>query len=428
MSNGRGRALLFLAVVGGLTYAFWPPDRHDAENVQPPPVLRVSAVKSGVGGELSSIRVNLTPALVQSVEIQVDAPYRVQPVGNDRVLADGVKLAATSVTVTKTGFQIGRRHYPVTRLEIHPRKSPAIWINGHQYRGTVRLYRRPGGKLTAVNVLPLEEYVASVVDSEMPAAFPPEARKSQAVVARTYALYQMGRASRDTLFDVYADTRSQKYLGFQYRGADNRLLAGESAASRKIVDETRGMVCTYGGRLFCTYYSAVCGGHTLRGTELFDDAVPAVEAVPCDFCREAKYYRWNVSLTVSEIEKKLNSVVDGRTNAWGRLLSLENIPPAAPGRLLSFDAKYQHGRYTIRGDRLRSALSANGVRSPHFSVEQQGDYTLHGRGHGHGVGLCQWGAQGQAKLGRSAQQIVQYYYPGAEIVIVGNAVARSSPN
>ena len=404
MSNGRSRALLFLAVVAGLTYAFWPPDRRAAEKFSRPPLLRVPAVSSAVGGELSAIRVNLTPSPPASIEIQIDGPFRLQPVGNPRVLADAAKLDATTVTVTKTGFQIGRDNYPVTRLEIHPQQSPAVWINGHQYRGSVHLYRRPGGKLMAVNVLPLEEYVASVVDSEMPAAFLPEARKAQAVVARTYALYQMGQASRDTLFDVYADTRSQKYLGFQYRGPGDRLLAGESAASRQIADETRGMVCTYAGRLFCTYYSAVCGGHTLRGTELFDDAVPAVAAVPCDYCREAKYYRWDVSLTAAELEQKLNPVVDGRSSAWGRLLSLENIPPAAPGRLLEFDAKYQHGRKTVRRDRLRTALSADGVRSPYFSIEHQGNYVLHGRGHGHGVGLCQWGAQGQAKLGRSANK------------------------
>lgn len=425
MTNGRGRAFLFLAVVAGLTYAFWPADRRAAQKTQPPPLLRVAPVQSVDGGQLSSIRVNLTPSPVASLPIQIDGPYRVQPVGNPRVLADAAKLDATTVTVTKTGFQIGRDHFPVTRLEIHPQQSPAIWINGHQYRGTVRFYRRPGTKLMAVNVLPLEEYVASVVDSEMPAAFPSEARKAQAVVARTYAMYQMGQSARDALFDVYADTRSQKYLGFQYRGAGDRLLAGESAASRKIVSETRGMVCTYAGRLFCTYYSAVCGGHTLRGTELFSDAVPAVAAVPCDYCREAKYYRWNASLTAAEMEKKVNPVVKGRTGGWGRLLALDNIPPAAPGRLLEFDAKYQQGHGTIRGDRLRTALSSHGVRSPHFSIEHQGKYTLHGRGHGHGVGLCQWGARGQAKIGRGVQQILQYYYPGSEIVIVGNSVARN---
>src|SRR4029077_15905930 len=128
------------------------------------------------------------------------------------------------------------------------------------------------------------EYTASVVDGEMPAAFPDEARKAQAIVARTYALYQKRVAARGSIADLFASTRSQKYLGYQYREG-GKLLAGESESSRKIAAATRGQVCHYHGKIFCTSYCAVCGGNTVRGTEVFSDAGAPLVSVKCDFCR-----------------------------------------------------------------------------------------------------------------------------------------------
>ena len=80
--------------------------------------------------------------------------------------------------------------------------------------------------MVVVNVVPLEDYVASVVDGEMPATFPEAARQAQAIVARTYVLYQIQTARVSPLFDVYATTRSQNYLGYQYRGRDGKRLCG----------------------------------------------------------------------------------------------------------------------------------------------------------------------------------------------------------
>jgi len=81
----------------------------------------------------------------------------------------------------------------------------------------MRLFRRTDGKVSAVNVLPIEEYLASVVDSEMPSKFPEAARQAQAIVARTYALYQIEHADPKAVFDLMSSQRSQKYLGVEYR-------------------------------------------------------------------------------------------------------------------------------------------------------------------------------------------------------------------
>ena len=171
------------------------------------------------------------------------------------------------------GFRVGRRDFRGTSLEIEAERSPAIWVEDHLYRGRVRLFRQGANKMIVVNVVPLEDYVASVVDGEMPATFPEAARQAQAIVARTYVLFQTQSAHASPFYDVYATTRSQNYLGCQYRGRDGRRYAAESASSRRAAEQTAGMICLCDGKLFCTYYTAVCGGRTAGGSAVFDDAV-----------------------------------------------------------------------------------------------------------------------------------------------------------
>jgi len=411
--KGNGsRIVLFLVVAVSVSVLIWPRQRPGVDPARKPAIdLNIAA--SGVP-DLMAIRVKLTPNPVASADIAIDGPYTVRPVGNERVLGGDDRLAATTVKSHPTGLRIGGKSYSASRLEVTPRNSPAIWINGHQYRGVMRIYRHQSGKLSVVNVLPLEQYIASVVDSEMPAAFPDEARKAQAVVARTYALYQSTQKGPNALYDVFADTRSQKYLGYKYRAASGKMLAGETEKGRRIARETRGIVCVYNNRLYCTYYSAVCGGHTIEGKELFSDASAAVAAVACDFCREAKYYRWEFSLAREDLERRLNPLSEKNS---GRLQSLARINANQPGRLARYEARFANGRQVVSGDRLRTALSSAGARSPNFDIDQSGGrYTIHGRGHGHGVGLCQWGACGQAKQGRAMREILAYYYPGSDIV------------
>src|SRR5262245_36191382 len=123
-------------------------------------------------GKPQWIRVGVRPEAQRSVSLEISGPFRIRPVGSDRVLHDASRLARTTVTATEHGLKIGKQEFPVTRIEIVPTKSPAVWVEDHQYRGRMRLFRQQGGKVLVVNVLLLEDYIASVVDSEMPAAFP----------------------------------------------------------------------------------------------------------------------------------------------------------------------------------------------------------------------------------------------------------------
>lgn len=403
--------LLLCAVAVG--FVLWL--KASAERAAAPEPLQIRRPTAAVPARL--IRVGLSVEPVNSIEIEVSEPFRLRSVDGSRLLREGSRLARITVTTTPRGLRLGAQEYNVSQLELVPTKSPAVWVDGHQYRGSVRLYRRPGGKILAVNALPVEEYVASVVDSEMPRDFPEEARKAQAVIARTYALYQIQVANADAVCDLFASTKSQKYLGFQYRAEGGRLLAGESADSRRIVSETRGVVCTYQGKLFCTYYCAVCGGQTVKGTEFFDDAAPPLVSVPCDWCREARLYRWTAEVPRSSAQTELRSLLMQQGKSLGTLKGITPLRPVSTGGLPEFDIRGDRQSARVSGADLRQAWAEFGLYSPRFTIRDTGKaFVLSGQGHGHGVGLCQWGARGQAAAGKTYPEILAHYYPGTKLV------------
>jgi len=380
---------------------------------QPAAVKPVAALPAE---KMPMVRVGLFHEAQGTLSLEVSDAFVVRPVGSDKVLYKSGRIGPTAVVATKSGLRIGKRELPAAKIEIVPSQSPAVWVEGHQYRGTVRLYRQGGNAVQAINVLPLEEYVASVIDSEMPAAFPDEARKAQAIVARTYALYQKQVAEPAALADLFASTRSQKYLGFQYREG-GRLLSGESEAGRKIASATRGKVCHYRGQIFCTYYCAVCGGNTVRGSEVFSDAAAPLVSVKCDYCREARLYRWTAEVAKADVQKELEPWLreQGRKPGTLKTVSLAR-PIKGGGSLPEFDVVVDRQSLRISGSELRQLMSGQGLYSPRFTIEDKGrKLQINGRGHGHGVGLCQWGSRGQALEGRTCEQILRYYYPGSTI-------------
>lgn len=365
-----------------------------------------------LASQSKSIRINVTPGGTDSFQLAVSGAYSIRSLESSRELSKGDGLSVSKVESTKNGLKIGRSTFAVTRLEIVPKKEPAIRVNGHLYRGVVRLFRRADGLVSAVNVLPVEEYLASVVDSEMPASFPEAARQAQAIVARTYALYQKEHADPAAVYDLFASQRSQKYLGVEYTDTSGRRLAGESESSRRAVADTRGMVCQHRGQLFCTYYSACCGGKTTNGEELFEDAASILRSVPCEWCRESNYYRWSAEVSKHNLLDQLKGL--------GSLSSVASIQQTTgPGTGVISRFRIGDGRKSlaINGVELRDRLPAGTLRSPHFSLALKKDIVrIEGRGHGHGVGFCQWGANGQARAGKSYFEIIRHYYPGAELV------------
>ena len=380
---------------------------------------------SRTASESPLIRVNVTPGGMEFLQLAISGPYSIRAVGTSRAtspprdsnssreLSRGDRLSAARVESTKNGLQIGRSTFAADQLEIVPQTEPSIRVNGPLYRGYVRLFKRTDGRVSAVNVLPIEEYLASVVDSEMPASFHEAARCAQAIVARTYARYQQQHADPAAVYDLLNSQRSQKYLGVEYTDSSDRRLAGESASSRRAVADTRGIVLQHRDRLFSAYYSATCGGRTTCGSEVFGDAAPVLKSVSCEWCRESKFYRWTAEVSERDFLGGIKNLKPLIT-----LASIQQTAGPGDGVISRFVIGDGRKSLDISGVELRERLPAGTLRSPHFSLTMNKHAVrVEGRGHGHGVGLCQWGANGQAQAGKTCFEIVRYYYPGATLAV-----------
>jgi stage II sporulation protein D len=312
-------------------------------------------------------------------------------------------------------------------LSLQPVQEAAIEVELLEGAGDKRINKYAGdlefsvidGRLRILNLLDVENYVAGVVPNEVWPNFHQEAFKAQAIAARTYALYMMAERG-DRPYDVRAGEGDQVYRGLREDEVGGRV--------RSAVNATHGLVLAWesphGLRIFCTFYSAACGGMTQGIAELQPNAEspPTLRGgVACDFCSIARgeAYRWKTT----EIEKtrllaRLQSR-DAAFSAWSGLAAVEVARRTETGRIGEVRLSGKHGeRASMRGERFRLAVGSRIMRSTACDLTDAGEVIRfeNGRGFGHGVGLCQWGMEGQAREGRRAGEILRYYYPGAHLV------------
>jgi len=276
------------------------------------------------------------------------------------------------------------------------------------------------GLLSVINEVPVERYVACVVANEVWPDFAVEAFRTQAIVTRTYVLYHMLRRP-DATYDVAATQGSQVYRGIRADAVGRR--AAEAA------EYTRGLVCTYRDngrdRLFCSYYSAVCGGMSQSAAKLGaeGDIAPLAGGVRCDYCRIApgQAYRWGpVRIGSGEVLAKLIARYP-EFAGLGEITAVTPVESTPTGRAVTLRITGSSGgSRELLAERFRLAVGPNTVRSTDCKIQvSEGEVIFEdGKGFGHGLGLCQWGMQGQALKGRSAAEILRYYYPGSRLARV----------
>lgn len=285
-----------------------------------------------------------------------------------------------------------------------------------------------GDCITAVNCIGMENYLLSVISSEMKSSSSLELLKAHAVISRSWLLARMeerksGGAAPHREFDVCADDHCQRYQGLA-------MAVGESV--RRAIDQTWGQVLRYRGALCDTRYSKCCGGRTeLYSTCWEDKDFPYLQSVEDRFCdcehseilpqvlndydmRTMDFHDW----TVRYSREDLSALVHRRTGVdYGEILSLEPVERGPSGRI-----KYlringtKHSAVIGKELAIRRALSETHLKSSAFEVTADGDFfVLRGRGWGHGVGLCQIGAAVMASEGYDYRQILSHYYVGAEV-------------
>jgi stage II sporulation protein D len=269
-------------------------------------------------------------------------------------------------------------------------------ISGKAYSGEIRW---SGGR--AVNHVALENYVLGVLRGEIALReVPPEAAAALAIAVRSYALHYMAEGRPD--FDLDDTTLYQRYLGLARANRDAEL--------RKGVLSTRGLVLELSGKPLKAYFHSTCGGHTTDvATGLNREKPIPIAPVACDHCREGKHYRWTAQIPA---EALLKAAALG-----GTLRSFEILDRGPGDRARNVRVTSSKGSREMHASELRALLGGMLLRSTRlFSVacDAQG-LRVQGGGWGHGVGLCQMGAIGLAKQGRTGREIVAYYYPGATL-------------
>lgn len=283
------------------------------------------------------------------------------------------------------------------RLDIPAR---VLRFQGQRYTGTVRVLARPGSLHLILHV-PLEDYVEGVLLGEMPASWPLEALKAQAVAARTYALANLRHASLD--WDLRDDARDQRYLppGPATQGLEQ---------IRAAVQATRGLVLTHAGRLFPAYYHAHSGGRLEGASQSMPGPAavlrPGVEPAGA----ELPLLEWTFSLPAGRVLEAAGCS-GGSGKPLTVLRSMAVASRSAGGRVATFRLDTNNGPCTADATALKRALGTAAFKSLLCEV-QVDDSTVYfsGTGHGHGVGMSQYGAARLAGQGLAFDAILTRYY------------------
>lgn len=349
------------------------------------------------------------------VRIAASSPPSVKS-GADRAQSFNMQTAV-DVTLSAGGWRVGNQTLGTGELVFEPSREGSLKVDGVTYRGRLRLVPVGPGRFDVINDVDVDGYLMGVVSKEVLARWDPETFKAQAIVARTYALYEV-RTSTGSYWDVYPDVRSQVYGG----------LSAETAKSRAAVEETRGIVVTADingrQRIFRAYFSSCCGGVTQSAVDAFGFEEPHIAPLADqnvkNLCAASPRFNWGpVTVRKDELTRRFRLFGQRRGRPEKDMAGVLNIEIApggfnGSGRPVRFIVTDIRGvKYSFSGEELRTAVNTdapkdNTVYSSFFKLINDVDSVrfVEGHGWGHGVGMCQWCAQARAEQGMRHEDIV----------------------
>lgn len=374
------------------------------------------------------------PGDPSAVLMVVASPIRVNADDRGWIIVDGT--GHRSVVDGVSAIEIG-----ATRGQ-----EPMVRVQGTSYPGVIQLVSRaadseaeaspamgmgltpesaiPPRGMDVVNVLPIETYLPGVVAKELYASWKPETYRAQVIAARSYACMEIAWWRGRRHFDVVAGQASQAYIG-----------RTDNAVANRAARESRGQLLVFQGKVVPAYYSSACGGLSANARDAIsdhpvNDVQPIQARPPRNCCEWAPVFRWRSEQGADHAAQRLRSWTAERPR-WriGRLGPVQGIEVVTVnefGRPVIY--RITDGRESVElpSEPLRMALNLSGgsvgslrnpVRSGFFAATvRSGTVVLAGQGFGHGVGMCQHGAEGMARSGARGEEILAVYYPGAGIV------------
>lgn len=335
-----------------------------------------------------------------------------------------------------------------------------ITVEDKRYRDFIKI-QRESQSLLVINLIDIEHYLYGVVPREMPASFPMEALKAQAVAARTYTLNNLNKHGSEG-YNLCDTTHCQVYGGVD----------GEHTRTNEAVDATKGIVITYNGSIIDAVYHSNSGGHTEDSAEAWGNYFPYLIGVEDEFSKNQPNSDWSFTIESSALNNKLKN----NGIYIGDVVDLEIIETSPRGGVSKLKIVGTTGEEILNKGKIRQVLGNDELKSTWFSIKRGGPSTsishvyaisgnsknsqkidpskaisidknntksyvrnstvmgkdkrvklidiykensngflIEGKGYGHGVGMSQWGAKKMAEDGYTYDEILKHYYTGVEI-------------
>ncbi len=342
---------------------------------------------------------------IDELNFSIRGKYKILDLQSGAVLKEGRSLQESRLSTCPGGIKINDVEYPLRRIRVTSTKDITLHLEDktQRYRGALDIIQKPNKKFLVVNTIELEQYIRGVLYHEVSHRWPMEAMKAQAVAARTYALYQMKKNKADE-YDVTGDIYSQVY------GGKN----AERFRTNIAVKRTLGEILIYNNKVLPAYFHASCGGHTENAKNIWGENIPPLAGVVCSFCAFAPHSNWKRNFRSQDIQDKLND----NGYALDSIQDIRVVSRNESGRINSLLFTSREGQTTkIPGIKFRAVIGPNIIKSNKYEIIMKGYYfDLVGKGWGHGVGMCQWGAHQMAEERHKYDEILSFYYPGAKIV------------
>lgn len=293
--------------------------------------------------------------------------------------------------------------FPSEKTESLGKLNGKIFFKGESYTGFIEVRRDEKG-LYIIDALPFEKYIEGVVASEAGAGWEMEALKAQAVISRTYALFYKN-LNKDKEYDL---TSSVLHQVFKENNINPQIT--------RAVKETGGEILMYEGNLVKTLYHSICIGKTELPEEVWGGSYPYLKSVECN-SKNTPYDNWKREFTFDEIGKAAG-IIGGIKD-----ISIASYTSTGRVKTLKITTDTATTELEIKATDLRKFLGYKRLPSTDFSLTKgaenlpagQSGVIIEGRGWGHGVGLCQWGALEMAREGKDYKEILAHYYPGTNI-------------
>lgn len=321
---------------------------------------------------------------------------------------ENVPLQKARVHAVAGGLVIGDTLFPSDHLTCRATRG-ALQLNGLPLSGTLHVFRvdagARGAHVTAVESIPIEQYLLGVLTGEMQATWPHATLRAQAVAARSYVYATLASDDRLPLYDVTASVEDQVYRP--------HFIAPPAIA--RAVQSTHGEVLHQSGAALKAYYHSCCGGQTATAQSVWGSAAHSLPAVRDPWCRRAPHRNWRMQISRAELTHKLEAagyitppirglhVARNRTDTRATHVTVETTGDPL----------------TVPADTFRRILGFDTLKSTWFDLRARRDgWSITGHGFGHGAGMCQWGAKAMGERGKAYRQILRFYYPGTQVVQV----------